>query len=115
MGGGRFKVLKRQLRPSFIKVIKLRVLAKNPHNMVTLAGNMYLFPSRIFTFLTYHIYKVYHASIQLGGGSVVLTTLENLKVIGFLENTGLDPLQNHKAAQPAFNVGPSSALRRNAI
>ena len=67
-GSGRFKVLKRQLRPSFIKVIKLRVLAKNPHNMVTLAGNIYLFPSRIFTFLTYHIHKVYHASIQLGWG-----------------------------------------------
>ena len=31
------------------------------------------------------------------------------KNIGFLSNTGPDPLKNHKAAKPAFNVGPSSA------
>ena len=28
---------------------------------------------------------------------------------GFLSNTGPDPLKNHKATKPAFNVGPSSA------
>ena len=27
----------------------------------------------------------------------------------------LDPLENHKATKPAFNVGPSSARQRNAI
>ena len=34
--------------------------------------------------------------------------LENHKNIGFLSNTGLDPLKNHKATKPTFNVGPSS-------
>ena len=27
--------------------------------------------------------------------------------IGFLSNTGPDPLKNHKATKPAFKVGPS--------
>ena len=31
---------------------------------------------------------------------------------GFLRNTGLDPLKNHK---PAFHVGSSSARQQNAI
>ena len=35
--------------------------------------------------------------------------LENHKNIGFLSNPGTDPLKNHKATKPAFNVGPSSA------
>ena len=30
--------------------------------------------------------------------------LENHKNIGFLSNTGPDPLKNHKATKPAFNV-----------
>ena len=34
--------------------------------------------------------------------------LENLKAVGFLINIGPDPLENHKAAKPAFNVVPSS-------
>ena len=34
---------------------------------------------------------------------------EKLQNIGFLSNTGPDPLKNHKATKPAFNVGPSSA------
>ena len=38
-----------------------------------------------------------------------------LKNIGFLCKTCADPLKNHKATKPAFNVGPSSALQRNAI
>ena len=33
--------------------------------------------------------------------------LKNHKNIGFLRNTGADPLKNHKATKPAFNVGPS--------
>ena len=32
--------------------------------------------------------------------------LENYKNIGFLSNTGPDPLKNHKATKQAFNVGP---------
>ena len=34
---------------------------------------------------------------------------KNHKKIGFSSNAGLDPLKNHKATKPAFNVGPSSA------
>ena len=34
--------------------------------------------------------------------------LENDKSMGFLSNTGLDPLKNHKATNPAFSVGPLS-------
>ena len=30
---------------------------------------------------------------------------ENYKNIGFLNNTGQDPLNNHKAAKPAFQLG----------
>ena len=41
--------------------------------------------------------------------------LKNHKTIGLLCNTGLDHLKNHKASKPAFNVGPSSARKRNAI
>ena len=32
--------------------------------------------------------------------------------IGFLSNTGPDPLENHKATKPAFNVGPSCSCSR---
>ena len=34
---------------------------------------------------------------------------KNHKYIFFLSNTGPDPLKNHKATKPEFNVGPSSA------
>ena len=34
---------------------------------------------------------------------------ENHKAIGFLINTDLDPMENHKATKPAFIVGLSSA------
>ena len=49
------------------------------------------------------------------GGQGVRTPLKNHKNIGFLSNTGSDPLKNHKATKPAFNVGPSSVRQRNAI
>ena len=51
------------------------------------------------------------------GGTEGWSYLENHTVIGlgFLNNTGLDPLENHKAAKPAFNVGPLSARQRNTI
>ena len=41
--------------------------------------------------------------------------LKNHKNIGFLSNTGPDPLTNYKATKPAFNVGISSARQRNAF
>ena len=50
-----------------------------------------------------------------GGGQGIRTPLKNHKNIGFLSSTGPDPLKNHKAAKPAFNVGSSSARQRNAI
>ena len=43
------------------------------------------------------------------GVTGVQTPLKNHKAIGFLSNSGLDLLKNHKATKPAFNVGPSSA------
>ena len=39
------------------------------------------------------------------GGQGVWILLKNYKNIGFLSNTGPDPLKNHKATKPAFNVG----------
>ena len=41
--------------------------------------------------------------------------LKNHKNIGFHSNSDPDPLKNYEATEPAFNVGPSSARRRNAI
>ena len=41
--------------------------------------------------------------------------LKNHSNMGFLCNTSPDPLKNHKATKPAFNVGPSLARQRNAI
>ena len=37
------------------------------------------------------------------------------KNIGFLSNTGPDPLKNQKATKPALNVGPSLVRKWNAI
>ena len=45
-----------------------------------------------------------------GGGRGSRSPRKNHKNIEFLSNTGLDPLKNHKATKPAFNVGPSSAM-----
>ena len=42
------------------------------------------------------------------------TSPKNLKAKGYLLDTGLDPLENHKATQPAFNVEPSLARQQNA-
>ena len=41
--------------------------------------------------------------------------LKNHKNIGFLRNTGPDPLKKHGAFKPEFNLGPTSARQRNAI
>ena len=41
---------------------------------------------------------------------------EESQNIGFFSNTGPDPLKNHKATKPAFNVGPSlTAFRWRAV
>ena len=39
----------------------------------------------------------------------------NLKTKGFLSNTGWEPTKARKATRSAFNVGPQSAGKRNAI
>ena len=44
-----------------------------------------------------------------GTGDPDPTPLQKSQNIGFLSNTGPDPVNNHKATKPAFNVGPSSA------
>ena len=41
-----------------------------------------------------------------GGGRGSGPPLKNHKNIGFLCNTGPDPLKNHKATKPAFNGVP---------
>ena len=49
-----------------------------------------------------------------GGGNMESgPPLKNHKNIEFHSNT--DPLKNHKATKPAFNVVPSSARQRNTI
>ena len=50
-----------------------------------------------------------------GGRGTDTHSLENHKAIGFISNTGLDPLTNNKATKPAFNVWSSSVRQQNAI
>ena len=49
------------------------------------------------------------------GGGDTPPPLKNHKNIGFLSNTGPDPLGNYKATMPAFNIGPSKVRQRNVI
>ena len=59
-----------------------------------------------------------HARIQRGGGAGGPDPhpLKNHKNIGFLSNSGPDPLKKkHHASKAAFNVGSSSARQRSAI
>ena len=51
----------------------------------------------------------------MGTGGLDPHTPKNHKNIGFLGNTGLDPLKKHKATKPTFNVGPSSSRQRNVV
>ena len=55
----------------------------------------------------------YNARIQRWGQGVRVISPENQKAIEFLCKTGPDPLKNHKATRPAFNVRPSSVRQRN--
>ena len=57
--------------------------------------------------------KLHHSTCaDPDGGQGVRTPLENHKNIGFFSNTGPDPLKNHKATKPAFNVGPLQHARK---
>ena len=49
------------------------------------------------------------ACADSGEGGGVQTPLKSHKDIGFLSNTGPDPLKHNKATKLAFNVAPSSA------
>ena len=54
-----------------------------------------------------------HARIQKRSrGSGPPPPLKITKIIGFLSNTGPDPLKYHKVTSPAFNVGPSLKIAR---
>ena len=50
-----------------------------------------------------------HCMCGSRGGHGVWTPLKYHKHIGFLSNSGPDPLKNHNATKPEFNVGLSSA------
>ena len=55
-------------------------------------------------------------SMQRGGGAWGPGPHQkNHRNIGFLSNTGPDPLNNHKATKPAFYAGPSAARQRKPI
>ena len=54
------------------------------------------------------------ADPEEGRWAKVRIPLENLDAIGFLSNTGPDPLEN-QATKPESNVELSSARQRNAI
>ena len=58
--------------------------------------------------------ELLQARIQRGAGGPDPPPLEKHIDIGFLSNTGPDPLKN-KSTKLAFNVGPSLAFQRNAI
>ena len=60
-------------------------------------------------------YCVFHAPMKRGRTGGMAPSLENREATGFLSNTGLDPLENHEATKPSFNVGSSSACQKNAI
>ena len=60
----------------------------------------------------------WHVRIQRGGQGPdppPPSPLKKYTNIRFLSNTGQDPLKNHKATKPAFNVYQLSACQRNAI
>ena len=73
----------------------------------------------LFVILVINLFYKGDISGSRGGGggrrSRPSPLLKNHKNIGFLGNTGPDPLTNHKATKPAFNIGSSSARQRNAI
>ena len=63
----------------------------------------------------FELNDINHERIQRGERGPDSPPEKKHKNIGFLSNTGPDPLKNHKGTKPAFNVGPPSARQRNAI
>ena len=56
-----------------------------------------------------------HRSRGEGTGGLDPPPEKSQKSLRFVSYTGPDPLKNHKATKPEFNVGPPSAHQRNAI
>ena len=50
-----------------------------------------------------------------GWGDRVSGPPKKHKNLGFLSNTGPDPLKNHKATKPAFNIGPPAKRHLNGV
>ena len=72
--------------------------------------NLYIFLFQIAVCTQYFIMRGSRVGDMMSG-----TPLKNHKSVGFLSNTGPDPLKNDKATEPVFNFGPSSTRQRNAI
>ena len=68
-----------------------------------------------FYFIISYIFMDAHVRIQREGNGGPDPPEKAQKKIGFLSNSGPDPLKNYEATEPAFNVGPSSARLRNTI
>ena len=60
-------------------------------------------------------FKLLYTWADPEGGKGVWTPLKNHKNIGFLCNTGPDPLKNHKTTKTAVNVWPLSVQQRIAV
>ena len=58
------------------------------------------------------LFAVLHGNIQRrGGGGQGVPPPGKTQKIGFLSNTGQDPLKNQNPTKPAFNFGPLSACQ----
>ena len=62
-----------------------------------------------------HCHNMVHGMRGSRGGTGVRTPLKSHKAIVFVSSTGPHPLENHKTAKPAFNVGPPSTHQWKAI
>ena len=65
-------------------------------------------------------YQCMLGSREGGGGRgqgvrTIPPPVKNHGNIGFLSNTGPEPLENHKATKPAFNVGPPLVRQRGPL
>ena len=59
-----------------------------------------------------HIQALVHVQYMRGSRGGGVSDPRPREKLGFLSNTGPDPLKNHKATKPAFNVGLLSARQR---
>ena len=89
------------------------------HNVAVLITNMrYNKVCYDGTAMYSHLAVTYKLNVHMGGskgGTGGQDPLKNHRNIGFPSNIDPDPLKNHKATKPKFNVGSSWACQRNAI